>query len=855
MGKVPRTCGRARPARLLVHTYTLAGRQLARHVRQLFPDPARSHPAELDLAASATHIARIAIEKRRDEAEILRAKERLDLALEASGVALWDNDILSGRIYFSEHWARLLHGEPRETAMTVPEMIRLAHPDDRRALHEAARDTIRGRRASYYTEARVMAKDGEWKWILSRGKVVERSADGHALRVIGTTVDITERKLQEQRIARLSRIHAALSGISSVIVRTRDRQELFDEACRIAVEYCKFGFAWIGAFDAEKLEITPVASAGLPSDSELRSSKLTIRPDAPQRGSVAVTAILERRLVYNNDITADADPGNERRQEAIRRGYRSAVALPLIVNGEVYGSFSLNAKEPDFFDEDELKLLTKLADDISFALEHLASQEKLEYLSYYDTLTGLPNRTLFIDRAGRQMRARGDEPLMVALVLLNLERFRNINETFGRHSGDELLKRVARRLEDAFRGKDYLARIGADTFGVVIRGIRDAAAVVRAVEDQLLGCFAEPFGLHDTELRVAAKAGIAMFPGDGADADILFKNAEAALKRARDSGERYLFYAAEMNAQAAHAVSLETRLRKAVEEEQFVLHYQPKIDLASDTICGMEALIRWNDPESGLIPPLQFIPLLEETGMILDVGRWAIRCALSQHRAWSLSGLRPPRIAVNVSAIQLQQRDFAEMVIAAVRETGDNPAALGIEITESLLMKDVQASIRKLSILRGLGIEIAMDDFGTGYSSLSYIARLPITSVKIDRSFIAAMAGSDQDMAIVTTIIALAHSLNLQVVAEGVETEGAVAAADAAAVRRSAGLPVQQAAARFGNRGVAARGRGEARGTACNEEPCVCRRPRPAPNPPGSVSRGFPTESRNPRSTRKWKPA
>jgi EAL domain-containing protein (putative c-di-GMP-specific phosphodiesterase class I) len=299
--------------------------------------------------------------------------------------------------------------------------------------------------------------------------------------------------------------------------------------------------------------------------------------------------------------------------------------------------------------------------------------------------------------------------------------------------------------------------------------VRDIPAVVHVVENQLLACFGEAFGLQGTELRVAARAGIAMYPADGEDADTLFKNAEAALKKARDSGEQYLFYAADMNARAAQALSLETRLRKAVQERQFVLHYQPKINLATDEICGLEALIRWNDPETGLVPPMQFIPLLEETGMILEVGRWVIRRALSQRDEWRAQGLVPPRIAVNVSPLQLQQRDFPDMVIAAVQQDG-GADALEVEVTESLLMKDVQASIVRLSAVRERGISVAMDDFGTGYSSLSYIARLPINSVKIDRSFVSAVAGGAHGMAIVTTIIALAHSLNLKVTAEGVET-------------------------------------------------------------------------------------
>jgi diguanylate cyclase (GGDEF)-like protein len=731
--------------------------------------PRDPSPVELELVASATHIARIAIEKRRDEAEILRAKERLDLALEASGVALWDNDVLSGRVYLSEHWTRLLEDEARETVTTVPDLAQLAHPDDRQMLLDLARDTILGHRASYDAEHRVMAKNGEWKWILSRGKVVERAADGNALRVIGTSVDITEGKLQEQRIARLSRIQAVLSGINSAIVRTGDRRELFEKACRIAVEHGNFGAAWIGLLDPATLDVTPAAWAGIGTD-ELKRVRASARADTPQGQGTIGCAIRERRPVHENDLSARPALGGGTRLEALRLGLRSAVSLPLLLDDVVVGTLTLFAREIGFFTDEELKLMTELAGDISFALQSIARQERLDYLSYYDPLTGLPNRALFVDRTGQQMRSRGGEPLMVALILINLERFRYINETFGRHGGDELLKLVGRRLESAFKGKDYLARTGADGFGVVIRGIRDAAAVVHIVEDQILGCFKEPYGLNGSDLRVAARAGIAMFPADGGDADTLFRNAEAALKKTRDSSERYLFYAADMNARAAHAVSLETRLRKAVEAEQFVLHYQPRIELAGDSICGLEALIRWNDPENGLVPPMHFIPLLEETGLILEVGRWAIRQALSQHLAWFIGGLRPPRIAVNVSAIQLRQADFVRVIRDSLEAVGVGPYGLDLEITESLIMKGIESNIEKLRAVRDMGVNIAVDDFGTGYSSLSYVARLPINSVKIDRSFVSGMAGGPQHMAIVTTIIALTHSLNLQAVAEGVET-------------------------------------------------------------------------------------
>ncbi|OGA24429.1 MAG: hypothetical protein A3I02_03940, partial [Betaproteobacteria bacterium RIFCSPLOWO2_02_FULL_67_26] len=541
--------------------------------------------------------------------------------------------------------------------------------------------------------------------------------------VAGNISFTLEHIARQRKIEKLSRVRAVSGAIAAAIVRIRDRKELFHEACRIAVEDGKFVMAWIGMLDDTSQAIEPVAKAGR-EEGYLRRINLTIDRNITTNLALAAETVALCAPVVCNDIAND---GRMRpwREAALERGYRAIAMLPLLVGRQAVGVFALYAPESGFFDEEEVRLLVEMSGDISFALDHIAREQKLDYLYYYDALTGLPNRTLFIDRAGQQMRTRGSEPLMVALVLLNLERFRYINEALGRNGGDELLKQVAQRLDDAFRGKDYLARIGADGFGIVMRGVRDAESVAHAIENQILGCFRDPYKLGDDELRVSAKAGIAMFPTDGKDSDTLFRNAEAALKKARDSGERYLFYAADMNARAAHALSLETRLRKAVEARQFVLHYQPKIDLANDSICGLEALIRWQEPGAGLVPPGSFIPLLEETGLILEVGRWAIGQALTDYRNWTAGGCAVPRIAVNVSAIQLQQRDFAEVVTGVMQQESGDPASLELEITESLLMKDVQASISKLSILQKLGIHIAMDDFGTGYSSLSYLARLP----------------------------------------------------------------------------------------------------------------------------------
>jgi len=282
---------------------------------------------------------------------------------------------------------------------------------------------------------------------------------------------------------------------------------------------------------------------------------------------------------------------------------------------------------------------------------------------------------------------------------------------------------------------------------------------------------ASPIAVNGQELRVALKAGVAIFPGDGDTAEALCGNAEAALRKAKDSGQRHVFYTPEINARVAESLALENKLRRALEAEQFVLHYQPKVDTKTRALAGVEALIRWNEPELGLVPPAKFIPLMEETGIILQAGRWALNRAVADVQAWRARGFAAPRVAVNVSQVQLRQADFVKSVLEALEGFGENEPALDLEITESMVMQNFEATIRALQTLRGVGVETSLDDFGTGYSSLAYVSRLPVVALKIDRSFIIEMTTSHYARTIVQIVVTLAHSLGLKVIAEGVDAE------------------------------------------------------------------------------------
>jgi diguanylate cyclase (GGDEF)-like protein len=357
------------------------------------------------------------------------------------------------------------------------------------------------------------------------------------------------------------------------------------------------------------------------------------------------------------------------------------------------------------------------------------------------------------------------------VILLDPERFSAVNETLGRQAGDELLRELGGCLNEMLDERDILAHLADDCFAIATRRADSEADIGRVLEQILAGIQNQVFHVGGKELRVAVRAGVATFPADGNDVESLYRNAEAALRDAKKTGNRYRFYAPKMNAMVAARLTLENKLRKAVENQEFVLHYQPKISLSTGHVSGLEALIRWADPETGLVAPGMFIPLLEETGMILEVGKWAVKQALTDFERWRAAGVDPVSIAVNVSAIQLAQGDFVHSVQAAIVEANGNAANLELEITESLVMENIDQNIPKLNAIRELGATIAIDDFGTGYSSLSYIAKLPISSLKIDRSFVVNMADTPDSMAIVQTIISLAHSLGLKVVAEGVETE------------------------------------------------------------------------------------
>lgn len=591
---------------------------------------------------------------------------------------------------------------------------------------------------------------------------------GSVLWVSGVIVDISERKAQEKKIARLHRLQLVRSHTNAAGMRIRDQATLCQKNCESFVHDGQFAMAWIGLLGAHSDEGKVIAFADA-DERHVEQVHLSTSAGSAQAHHPANLAMRENRVVVFNDFSHEPQAAPV---EAF--GYEQKIgamaALPLVTNGAVIGVIVLYAYESGYFNQEEIALLDQLAGDVATALEHQKSQDRLSYIAYYDSLTGLANRILFVERLQKAIDSAASKAGgRVAIVLLDIDRFRNINDSFGRAVGDLVLVEVALRLRNCNFTPECVARLGSSSFAILFNTLRTDDELVAEIESNLAYKMAKPIGLDGKEIRVSFHAGTAIFLSHGASAEELMRNASAALHNAKRNKVTHLLYSAVMNASLAEQMVLESRLKRAIEAQQFVLHYQPKIDLASGTLVGLEALIRWQDPEQGLVPPGRFIGILEETGLIAEVGMWVMREAHRQYQDWVCRGFLPPRIAVNVSQLQIRQRHFMEDVLELVGQ--GSGASLEIEITESLFMEDLSDSIAKLAVLRAAGITIAIDDFGTGFSSLSCIAQLPIDTLKIDRSFITDINKSANHMTLVSTIIALAHGLNLKVVAEGVETE------------------------------------------------------------------------------------
>jgi diguanylate cyclase (GGDEF)-like protein/PAS domain S-box-containing protein len=403
--------------------------------------------------------------------------------------------------------------------------------------------------------------------------------------------------------------------------------------------------------------------------------------------------------------------------------------------------------------------------------ERVLAEERIQYLAYHDGLTDLPNRSMFGKILNHAIGHARRYDKIVAVLFIDLDRFKNINDTLGHEAGDVLLQEVGRRLKNCVRQSDTVARLGGDEFVVLLDELNKSAEA-GTVARKILSSIIRPFHMLGQEFRVTASVGISSYPDDGQDEQSLMKNADIAMYQAKSEGKNnYQFYSAQMNVHSYERLALESNLRQALERNEFHLHYQAKMDLHSNKVCGMEALLRWVHPELGTVPPAQFIPVAEETGLIVPIGRWVLRTACLQNVAWQKAGLPVLCVSVNLSPRQFNEENLLQDIAAVLAETGMDPRFLELEITESMVMYNVDKAVQILTDLKSMGVRLAIDDFGTGYSSLSSLKRFPIDTIKVDRSFIRDIPGDAEDKAITQAIIAMGRALSLTVIAEGVETE------------------------------------------------------------------------------------
>ena len=658
----------------------------------------------------------------RKEAELARdrAIERFNIAMHGSDLVLVDVDP-DGVVYLSERWNVLLGGEPRESYTTFDALLSLTHEDEREAILKRYVDTLTGKSAEYDMEHRVRAHDGSWRWIRSRGRVVERDAHGRARRLAGINEDITRHKLAEDRLRQSEARFRGLLALSTDWYWEQDAQLRFTEVSGID----------------------------------------------PERDPLGVTRFLgEEGFAASPTGIDQADFARYQALTAARQPFRDLCYTTRGSDGELrFISFS---GEPVFDRDGRFTGYRGIARDVT---QSRRDEERIRRLAHFDELTGLPNRTMFMHTLQRAFSLAQRRNRQFALFFIDLDRFKNINDSLGHEAGDRLLQEVARRLTHQTRASDTVARLGGDEFVVLVEEVSEAREL-NAIAQNVLTAVGRPYELSGREVHVTGSIGIATFPNDGEDAATLLKNADIAMYLAKDCGKNnFQFYSAEQNLHSFERLALESALRHALGRQEFVLHYQPLADLASGAIVGAEALLRWRHPDLGLVMPAQFIPLAEETGLIVPIGQWVLQTACAQAQAWHADGLRGFRIAINLSARQFRDDALTADVGQAIAQSGIEPQNLELEITESMVMQAPELAVRTLTLLREMGVAVAIDDFGTGYSSLGHLKRFPIDHVKIDRSFIKDLPHDSDDAAITCAVIAMAKSLRMRVIAEGVETD------------------------------------------------------------------------------------
>jgi diguanylate cyclase (GGDEF)-like protein/PAS domain S-box-containing protein len=611
-------------------------------------------------------------------------------------------------------------------------------------------------------ETMYRRKDGSTFPVEVRRTVLE-TADGGQILVINSR-DLTARRIEEARKSAHLRYQQRIAAFGQSALTCRDPQELAEVAAQQVL--LAFGGDTVAYVERGP---HPGQLAARALVGEAAAGERTAVSSADPHTAASADDPISRVIETGTRFSAD---GRFMPFEWARKA--AAAIVPVPGDSGERGALCAVSCIRTFGDE-ELNFLDAVAAVLSAGLKRLASEQRLAFLAQFDSLTGLPNRALLADRFAQMIEQTRRRGLILGVLFVDLDDFKAVNDTLGHAAGDELLKEVAGRLGEAVRPGDTVARISGDEFALVLADLarqEDAALVAQKIVERL----AAPFQVSGHEVLVTASVGIASYPADGHDAETLLGAADAAMYRAKQSGRNaFQFFTAEINQRTRARALLGAELRRALEREEFTLAYQPKYDLATLQPCGGEALLRWNHPERGLVPPSQFVHALEESGLIVRVGEWLLRQACADVKACMAAGVRPVPVAVNLSARQFRSHDLGARIRGVIAAEGLAPGLIELEITESHLMHDPVQATNVMRALRDEGIRITIDDFGTGYSSLAYLTRFPVAALKIDRSFVAGIGRETSDPAIVRTIIEMARTLGFTVIAEGVESQSQVA--------------------------------------------------------------------------------
>jgi len=665
---------------------------------------------------AAIHVSLRDISQRKQaESALAASEERWKLALESTGDGMWDLQVQTGEEYLSRNLLRMYGFEEGDLIPTMEERDRQTHPDDVSRVQKDREAHLAGLTATYSNEHRVRCKDGSWKWVLSRGMVINRDQQGRPLRMIGTHTDISERKSAEGRLLLAASVFTyaregiAITDASGTIMEVNDT------------------FSVITGYSREEV--------------------------VGRHPSMLISDVLRTEFYTSLWHSLSAN------------GHWSGEVWNRRRNNEEYDALLTISAVRD--DEGRTLNYVALFSDITSTKEH---QRRLERMAHYDTLTGLPNRLLFADRLHHAMLQSHRRGRMVAVAYLDLDGFKEVNDNHGHDVGDALLVALAECMKTALREGDTLARLGGDEFVAVLADLETPAACEPVVERLLLAT-SQSIAVRDKSLKVSASIGIALYPRDASDADLLLRRADQAMYVAKGEGKsRFHLFDSRQAAAVQTQREFVAQIRHALENDEFVLHYQPKVNMKTNAVVGVEALIRWEHPQRGLLAPAQFLLQIEGHPISLDLGEWVINSALKQIDAWRTLGLVIP-VSVNISAYQLQHISFVECLsIALAAHPEVHHSQLQLEILETSALDNVDQGSAQMHACLALGVSFALDDFGTGYSSLSHLKHLPATLLKIDQSFVRDMLIDPDDMAIVQGVIGLANAFKLEVIAEGVET-------------------------------------------------------------------------------------